>query len=230
MKGVILAGGRGVRLRPLTAVANKHLLPVYDRPMIAYPIQTLRAAGLRDLMIVTGSEHVAEFRRVLGDGFAYASQPAAAGIADALRYAEEFAAGAAIAVVLGDNLFGSLQFKPFTAGARIFLKRVASPLQLGVAEFAAGKLTRLVEKPRQTRSRLAVTGLYLYDAEVFDIIRRLKPSRRGELEITDVNNEYLRRGKLRHEVLRTWWCDAGSSPAALLAAGVRVARQRGVRL
>jgi glucose-1-phosphate thymidylyltransferase len=223
MKGVILAGGRGQRLWPLTRGVNKHLLPVGDRPMIAHGLQTLAAAGIRDLLIVTGAEHLADFRRVLGPGYRYAAQPRPAGVADALRHAEHFADGEPIAVLLGDNLFGGpLRLKPFTTGACIFLKRVRDAQHFGIAEFRGRQLTRIVEKPRRSRSALAVVGLYLFDAQVFDIIRQLRPSRRGELEIADVLNAYLTRGQLQHQTLPGWWCDAGNSLAALFAAARRV--------
>jgi len=237
MKGVILAGGRGVRLRPLTLVANKHLLPVYDEPMISHGVRTLVAAGIRELMIVTGPDHLSDFRELLGHGrrfgltrLVWGRQPTEAGIADALRHAEKFAAGEPISVLLGDNLFGGkLRLKSFRGGARVFLKRVTDPRHYGVAELRGRQVRRIVEKPRQPRSNLAVVGLYLYDARVFDIIRDLKPSARGELEISDVNSAYLERGQLDWEMVRGWWCDAGQSHAALLAAGRRVARSRGVK-
>ena len=243
MKGVILAGGLGTRLYPLTKITNKHLLPVFDRPMIYYPIQTLVASGIRDLLIVTGSNHASEFRRLLGTGKAFglprlrfAHQHGNGGIADALRLAERFADGDQIVVMLGDNLIEAnlrrtiAAFKKQKHGARILLKKVADPRDYGVAELRAGKITRIVEKPKRPLSRYAVTGIYLYDATVFDIIRTLKPSARGELEITDVNNAYLQRGQLQHEILTGWWADAGASHDNLLATSLLIARQQGAKL
>ena len=232
MKGVVLAGGLGTRLHPLTKITNKHLLPVFNRPMIFYPVQTLADAGIRELLVVTGGNNAGDFLRLLGNGkqfglrrIEYAYQEGEGGIADALRLAEDFAGGGTLAVMLGDNIvekpLGGL--KSFRKGARIFLKSVQNPRDYGVAEIRAGKIMRIVEKPKRPVSLYAVVGIYLYDAGVFDIIRTLKPSRRDELEITDVNNAYLRRGQLQYEILNGWWADAGASPDKLLETGMRVA-------
>jgi len=233
MKGVVLAGGLGTRLFPLTKITNKHLLPVFDKPMIFYPVQTLIEAGIRDLLIVTGGSNAADFQRLLGNGKAFglrrltfAYQNGEGGIADALRHAEDFADGNNLVVMLGDNLVEKSirrSLAAFQRGARIFLKSVPNPRDYGVAELRGGKITRIVEKPKRPRSHFAVIGLYLYDAGVFDIIRTLKPSARGELEITDVNNTYLRRGELQHRFIDGWWSDAGGSPQKLLETGLRVA-------
>jgi glucose-1-phosphate thymidylyltransferase len=223
MKGVILAGGLGTRLRPLTKITNKHLLPVYDKPMIYYPIECLRNAGIEDVLIVTGGDHAGEFVRLLGNGsemglrklnFAY--QQGEGGIADALRLAEDFADGKRITVVLGDNIIeGNINasvkaFNEQRSGARILLKEVHDPERFGVATMAGSKVVKIVEKPKQPESNLAVVGIYMYDARVFDIVRTLKPSARGELEITDVNNAYIQDGSMTAEVLKGWWTDAGT--------------------
>jgi glucose-1-phosphate thymidylyltransferase len=223
MKGVILAGGLGTRLRPLTKITNKHLLPVYDKPMIYYPIECLRNAGIEDVLIVTGGDHAGEFVRLLGNGsemglrklnFAY--QQGEGGIADALRLAEDFADGKPITVVLGDNIIeGNIihsvkAFHEQAIGARILLKEVHDPHRFGVATMAGGKVVKIVEKPKKPETNLAVVGIYMYDARVFDIIRTLKPSARGELEITDVNNAYIQDGTMTAEVLKGWWTDAGT--------------------
>ncbi|RMD96447.1 MAG: spore coat protein [Deltaproteobacteria bacterium] len=223
MKGVILCGGLGSRLHPLTKVTNKHLLPVADKPMVYYPIETLVNAGVRDLLLVTGGENAGDFLRLLGNGRAfglealsYTYQEGNGGIADALRLARHFAGGEKIVVMLGDNIIGgniraSLEaFEAQPKGARLLLKEVADPSRFGVAEVAQGKIVRIEEKPARPRSRLAVTGIYFYDAEVFDIIEGLTPSSRGELEITDVNNAYLARGTLEFDLLEGWWSDAGT--------------------
>lgn len=223
MKGVILAGGLGTRLRPLTLVTNKHLLPVYDRPMIYYPIQTLLNAGINEILLVTGGDHAGDFLKLLGNGKAlgikelhYTYQEGEGGIADALKLAEDFAEGGKIAVVLGDNLIEKniraavSDFFSQPSGAKILLKEVPDPQRFGVAEVVDGRVTRIVEKPKEPAGNLAVTGLYFYDNDVFDIARTLKPSQRGELEITDVNNHYLERGDLTYDVLEGWWTDAGT--------------------
>lgn len=223
MKGVILAGGLGTRLSPLTRVTNKHLLPVFDRPMIYYPIQTLLNAGIRDILIVTGGPHAGDFLRLLGNGkdlglphLDYTYQEGEGGIAAALALAEHFAKGQPLCVVLGDNLIeGSIapavaRFRRQKRGARILVKEVPDPERFGVAEVKNGRVTRIVEKPKRPVSPYAVTGIYMYDARVFDITRTLKPSARGELEITDVNNWYLRRRELECELLEGWWTDAGT--------------------
>lgn len=231
MKGIILAGGLGTRLRPLTLVTNKHLLPVYDRPMIHYPIQTLLNAGVRDIMIVTGGEHAGDFLKLLGNGKSlgirdlhYTYQEGEGGIADALRLAEDFADGGKVVVVLGDNIIeGNIRravgdFFSQPTGAKILLKEVPDPERFGVVRFDGDRIVQILEKPADPPSNLAVTGFYMYDNDVFDIIRTLKPSGRGELEITDVNNAYLQRGDLTHEVLEGWWTDAGTFESLYRAA------------
>ncbi len=222
MKGVILAGGTGSRLFPLTKVTNKHLLPVGREPMIYHPVAKLTEAGIEEILVVTGVDHMGDVVNLLGSGrefrcrFTYKVQDEAGGIAQALGLAEHFAAGAPVCVILGDNVFQD-PIAPFLSaferqrrGARILLKRVPDPERFGVAEVEGDRIVRIVEKPRSPRSGLAVTGVYLYDAQVFDVIRTLRPSGRGELEITDVNNAYLRRGELRFDVLAGWWTDAGT--------------------
>ena len=222
MKGVVLAGGIGSRLFPLTRATNKHLLPVYDKPMIFYPLETLVAAGIRDILIVTGSASVGDFQRLLGNGedfgldrLSFAGQQGEGGIADALRLAEEFAAGERICVVLGDNIIeGEIrearQCFEHQDGAKVLLKEVPDPERFGVPVFEDGRIVRIEEKPKQPKSNYAVIGIYFYDGTVFDRIRRQKPSARGEYEITDVNNSYLAEGKLLHEFLEGWWSDAGT--------------------
>jgi glucose-1-phosphate thymidylyltransferase len=227
MKGIILAGGLGSRLRPLTLVTNKHLLPVYDRPMIYYPIQTLLNAGIRDVLIVTGGEHAGDFLKLLRNGkhlgirhLEYAYQEGEGGIADALKLAEEFADGGKICVVLGDNIIeGNIkrpagEFFTQNSGAKILLKEVPDPERFGVAELSGpppqGRITRIVEKPAAPATNYAVTGIYFYDFRVFQICSALKPSRRNELEITDVNNAYLAAGELTYGILEGWWSDAGT--------------------
>jgi len=224
MKGVVLAGGLGSRLYPLTKITNKHLLPVFDKPMIYYPIQCLVNAGITEIMVVTGGNYAGHFLQLLRNGsdfglkrLGYAYQEGEGGIADALKLAEEFADGDSICVVLGDNIIeGNIKkaaddFAAQKTGAKIMLKEVHDPERFGVASIEGdGKVTKIVEKPKDPESNLAVIGIYMYDADVFNICRELKPSDRGELEITDVNNEYLRRGSLTCEVLNGWWTDAGT--------------------
>lgn len=223
MKGVILAGGTGSRLLPLTLVTNKHLLPVFDQPMIHYPIRCLLMAGIDEILVVTGGEHAGDFLRLLKNGkhlgirhLEYAYQEGSGGIADALKLAQDFADGEKICVILGDNIIeknvkpAAAAFREQKAGAKILLKRVPDPQRFGVAQLEGDRITRIIEKPKQPASDLAVTGIYFYDNEVFDICQTLKPSARGELEITDVNNEYLRRGTLTHDILDGWWTDAGT--------------------
>jgi glucose-1-phosphate thymidylyltransferase len=242
MKGVILAGGLGTRLLPLTRITNKHLLPVFDRPMIYYPLQTLINAGIRDILIVTGGAHAGDFLRLLGNGkdfglerLHYAYQEGEGGIAAALALAEHFAEGDRICVVLGDNIIeGSIvpavrRFMRQKHGARVILKEVADPERFGVAEVKNGRVVSIVEKPKKPRSPYAVTGIYMYDGQVFDVCRTLKPSGRGELEITDVNMWYLRRGQLSCEILDGWWTDAGTM-ASLHRAGNLVAKTGANRL
>lgn len=223
MKGVILAGGLGKRLDPLTRVTNKHLLPVYNHPMIFYPIQTVINAGIRDILLVTGGNYAGDFLKLLGNGKAfglkhlnYTYQEGEGGIAHALLLAEHFADRGKICVILGDNLIeGNIcaavqKFEDQPAGSKILLKRVPDPSRFGVPVLHNGRIIRIEEKPTHPKSSYAVTGIYLYDGEVFDIIRTLRPSPRGELEITDVNNIYLKRGLLTYDILRGWWSDAGT--------------------
>ena len=241
MKGIVLAGGTGSRLFPLTKITNKHLLPIYDRPMIYYPIQTLVDASFEDIMIVTGGKNSGDFLRLLGNGkhfglkhINYTYQEGEGGIADALGLCEHFADGQKICVVLGDNIIeGDIrqaadEFRTQKAGAKILLKEVEDAERFGVAELAGSKIIGIEEKPRQPKSNLAVTGIYMYDATVFDKIRTLVPSRRGELEITDVNNAYIREGTLTHSNLEGWWTDAGTFESLLRAANL-VAHSRAER-
>lgn len=226
MKGVILAGGLGTRLLPMTRVTNKHLLPVYDRPMIYYPIQQLVHAGVRDILVVTGGDSAGDFLKLLRNGadfglehLRYAYQEGEGGIAEALGLAEHFAAGQPIVVILGDNIFqDSLRpavdaFGRDPTGAMILLKEVDDPERFGVARVEGDRVVEILEKPASPPSRLAVTGCYLYDGRVFDFIRTLEPSQRGEMEITDVNNRYLAWGELRHHRVQGWWTDAGTVPS-----------------
>jgi len=223
LRGVILAGGLGKRLDPLTRITNKHLLPVYDKPMIYYPIQTLVDAGIRDILLVTGGNNAGEFLRLLGNGsefglnhINYTYQRGEGGIAEALNLARHFAQGSKLVVILGDNLIEKSIKKyvdDFTAqpgGAKILLKKVPDPQRFGVAKIKGNRIVDIREKPRKPASDLAVTGIYMYDTKIFDIIKPLKPSKRGELEITDVNNEYIRRGEMTFDVLDGWWTDCGT--------------------
>ncbi len=224
MKGVILAGGSGTRLRPLTEVTNKNLLPVYDRPMLFYPIGLMVDAGITELLVVTGPERTGDLLRALGDGrrfglerLYFSVQEKPSGIAHAISMAESFAAGDQVFVILGDNLvFGSdvagavQRFHRQTFGAKVFLKAVPDPERFGVAEVRGASVLSIEEKPRDPKSNLAVTGLYLYDHTVFDKIRHLRPSARGELEVTDLNRAYLREGTLHYDVLGGDWIDAGT--------------------
>jgi glucose-1-phosphate thymidylyltransferase len=238
MKGVILAGGLGTRLRPLTKITNKHLLPIYDKPMIYYPIETLCKAGIRDIMVVTGGTSAGDFLRLLGNGaefglkdIYYTYQEGEGGIADALRLCEHFAEGSRIVVVLGDNVVQDdiapfvRKFEQQTSGARILLKEVSDPQRFGVPELDGDRIVRIEEKPAHPKSNYAVTGIYMYDSRVFDFIRHLKPSGRGELEITDVNNHYIRQGDLFYDVLDGWWTDAGTFES-LFNANALIARDR----
>jgi glucose-1-phosphate thymidylyltransferase len=237
MKGVILAGGLGSRLRPLTNVTNKHLLPVYDRPMIYYPLESLVEAGIRDILIVTGGNDAGDFLRLIGNGAAfglkhvnYTYQKGEGGIAEALRLSEHFADGEKIAVILGDNIFESKitpfveLFKRQPVGAKILIKKVPDPERFGVVTFRRGRVVSIQEKPKHPKSPYIVTGIYLYDAQVFDIIKTLRPSARGELEITDVNNAYIRRGQMTYSILRGWWSDCGTFES-LFRANQLVARK-----
>lgn len=230
MKGVILAGGLGTRLYPLTYATNKHLLPVADKPMIFYPIQTLLNAGIKDIMIVTGGPHAGHFIQVLKNGrelgiehLEYAYQEKEGGISDALSLAQDFADGKSIAVILGDNTTDAniAPFvKKFKDGAIVFIKEVPDPQRFGVAVFDskdASKIIAIEEKPKEPKSNFAVTGLYIYDKHVFEYIRKCKPSPRGELEITDVNNFYINEGKLSWAQLQGFWSDAGTFKTLFLA-------------
>lgn len=234
MKGIILAGGLGTRLRPCTSVTNKHLLPVYDRPMIYYPLQTLINAGIRDIMVVTGGPFAGDFLKLLGNGkefglahLNYTYQEGEGGIAEALSLCEHFADGEPICVVLGDNLIQNNinhAVKKFAAqqhkGAMILLKEVDDARRFGVAELKDGKVVSIVEKPHNPVTNFAVTGFYLYDAKVFQYIKTLERSARGELEITDVNNRYIQDNELSFEFLDGWWTDAGTFPSLHRAANL----------
>jgi glucose-1-phosphate thymidylyltransferase len=223
VKGIVLAGGLGTRMFPLTKITNKHLLPVYNKPMIYYPIQTLVEAGIEDILIVTGGNNAGDFLRLLGNGkefglkhLNYTYQEGEGGIAEALGLAEYFVAGEKIVVILGDNLIqhgiskSVAAFQRQERGARILLKEVPEPQRFGVAQVKGDRIEGIAEKPRVPKSNLAVTGIYMYDDEVFDIIKTLKPSNRGELEITDVNNAYIAQGTMTFEILEGWWTDAGT--------------------
>ena len=243
MKGVVLAGGLGTRLQPLTRITNKHLLPVYDKPLIYYPIQMLVDAGIRDIMIVTGGTYAGEFLRLIGNGedfglsrINYAYQKGNGGIAEALGLAEEFVGGDKVVVALGDNILqkgireGLDAFVRQDRGSRIFLKEVDHPWEYGIAEVEGGRIKRIIEKPKDPPSNLAVAGVYMYPPGVFDIVNGLTPSARGELEITDVNNAYIERGEMQYEILDGWWLDAGEDHEALLRANLIVAREAGVEI
>ena len=230
MKGVVLAGGTGSRLNPLTRVTNKHLLPVYDKPMVYYPIQTLVNAGIEEILLVTGGKNAGDFLRLLGNGrdfglrhLNYTYQDGEGGIAEALGLAEYFAAGDSICVVLGDNIIennissAADAFRKQEGGAKIILKEVADAQRFGVAELRGDRVLGIEEKPKNPKSNYAVIGIYMYDATVFEKIRRLKPSGRGELEITDVNNFYIEEGRLTYDTLDGWWTDAGTFESLLRA-------------
>jgi glucose-1-phosphate thymidylyltransferase len=220
MKGVVLAGGTGSRLDPLTRIINKHLLPVYDRPMVVYAIDALREAGIGEVMLVTGGEHLDDFRRLLGDDLAYGNQDRPGGIAEALGLARDFVGNERMAVMLADNIYGGSiaetiqSFEQQSKGARVLVAHVRETehlRHLGVPRIDGGRITEIVEKPEEPPGRLAVTGLYCYEPDVFDVIERLEPSGRGELEITDVNNHYVREGTLEFDVFEGYWGDAGES-------------------
>lgn len=234
IKGVILAGGLGTRLSPLTKITNKHLLPVYNKPMILYPLETLKRSGITDIMIVCGREHAGHFMNFLGSGQEYGVKLSYAlqdtnngGIADALRYAEDFSDGGSLAVILGDNIFEQ-DFKKevatFKSGAMVFFKAMPDPTRFGVPEFdESGKhILKIEEKPEQPKSQFAQTGFYIFDKDVFPVIKGLAPSSRGELEMTDVNNTYLNRKKLSFSTIRGSWSDAGTFDA-LLSVAVEIA-------
>lgn len=230
MKGIILAGGLGKRLEPLTRITNKHLLPVYNKPMVYYPLQTLVEAEISEIMIVTGGNNAGDFLRLLGNGrdfglkhINYTYQRGEGGIAEALGLCEHFADKDKIAVILGDNVIEKSikkyvdKFRKQDDGARILIKKVKDPHRFGVAELCGNKVVSIEEKPKNPKSEYAVTGIYMYDARVFDIIKTLKPSKRGELEITDVNNAYLKQGKLYYDILDGWWTDCGTHDSLLYA-------------
>lgn len=219
MKGIILAGGTGSRLRPLTLLTNKHLLPVAGNFMINYPIQTLTKVGIKDILIITGRENCGDFMKLLGSGkdfgcsFTYKIQDEAGGIAQALSLAKDFANNGPVTVILGDNYFEdniTEEIKTFKEGAKIFLKEVEDAKRFGVAEIKGGKVIGIEEKPEKPKSNLAVTGLYVYDSQVFNIIKTLKPSGRGEMEITDVNNSYIKEGAMAFKILKGTWGDMGT--------------------
>ena len=222
IKGVILCGGLGKRLEPLTRITNKHLLPVYNKPMVYYPIQTLVEAGIKDIMIVTGGNNAGDFLRLIGNGqefglrhINYTYQRGEGGIAEALSLTEHFVDRRKVVVILGDNLIGGSirkyveKFKLQDSGARVLLKKVGDPERFGVAEIKNGKILSIEEKPKNPKSNYVVTGIYMYDEKVFDIVKTLKPSGRGEMEITDVNNAYLRDNELYYDILDGWWTDCG---------------------
>jgi glucose-1-phosphate thymidylyltransferase len=233
LKGIVLAGGLGSRLRPLTAVTNKHLLPVFNQPMIYYPIQTLVNADITDIMIVTGGNSAGDFLKLLGNGKAfglkhlnYAYQEGEGGIAAALGLVEHFAAGEPVCVILGDNIIqGNIRaaadsYRQQDKGAKILLKKVPDPQRFGVPELDGRRVARIEEKPLQPKSEYAVIGIYFYNARVFEIIRTLKPSGRGEMEITDVNNAYIERGEMTWDELEGWWSDAGTFESLLHASNL----------
>jgi glucose-1-phosphate thymidylyltransferase len=230
IKGVILAGGLGSRLAPLTKVTNKHLLPVYRKPMVYYPIEKLVAAGIREIMLVTGGPFAGDFLKLLGNGrqfglrdLHYTYQEGEGGIAEALGLCEQFVESDRVCVILGDNIFaGSLgngveEYMKQKSGARVFLKEVHDPQRFGVADVKDGKIVGIEEKPKKPKSKYAVTGVYMYDEQVWKVIKTLKPSGRGELEITDVNNYYAKQGTLTYDVLEGFWSDAGTFESLLRA-------------
>lgn len=235
MKGIILAGGTGSRLNPLTRVTNKHLLPVYNKPMIYYPVETLVRAGIKDIMIVSGKGHAGHFLELLKSGeefgakFSYGSQEKAGGIAQALGLCEDFSDNDKIIVILGDNILqddlGPIinEYRDQKKGAKILLKEVKNPQSFGVANVENNKIIKIEEKPENPKSNLAVIGVYMYDSEVWQIVRNLKPSARGELEITDVNNHYVEKGEMTYNTLKGWWGDCGESFDSLLLANNLVA-------
>lgn len=241
MKGVVLAGGKGTRLSPLTRITNKHLLPVFDKPMIYYPIQTLVDAGIQEILVVTGGNHAGDFLQLLSNGkefglkhLDYTYQEGEGGIADALKLAEHFADGDKLCVILGDNLVEKSirsaveDFRKQERGAKILLKEVHDAERFGVAEIAGNRIIGIEEKPKKPKSNYAVTGFYMYDNTVFEKIRTLKPSGRGELEITDVNNAYIQEGTLTFGFLEGWWTDAGTFESLLRASNL-VAESRRAR-
>lgn len=238
MKGVLLCGGTGSRLGMLTRITNKHLLPVYSKPMVLYPLQVLLDTGIKDILIVSGQEHAGHFLRLLGSGkvfnarFMYEVQDEAGGIAQALSLAEDFADKDNIAVILGDNIFEDNFAKDiniFKSGAKIFLKETEAAKRFGVAEIKDGKVVNIEEKPRNPKSDYAVTGLYLYDTKVFDIIKNLKPSARGELEITDVNNHYIKNNEMGYAIVKGFWSDAGTFDSLFRASKLIMEKEKNLR-
>lgn len=240
MIGIVLAGGLGTRMNPLTTITNKHLLPVYDKPMVYYPIETLVQAGIKDILLVTGGNSAGDFLRLLGNGkefgldhLDYVYQEGEGGIAAALSLAEYYARGKRMVVILGDNIIED-NIAPYVQafarqerGAKILLKEVHDPERFGVAELSGEQVVGIVEKPLQPKTRFAVTGIYMYDPQVFSFINRLEPSQRGELEITDVNNHYIEENCMTFDFLKGWWTDAGTFES-LLRATMLVARKKGV--
>jgi len=233
MKGIVLAGGLGTRLYPLTKVTNKHLLPIFDKPMIYYPIELMVDAGIRDILIVTGGKNAGDFLRLLGNGkqfglnhINYTYQEGEGGIAAALSLAEFFADKQPLCVILGDNIVERSiapyveNFRKQKTGARILLKEVPDPQRFGVPHIQEGRILRIDEKPDEPASRYAVTGIYMYDSKVFEIVKTLKPSKRGELEITDVNNAYIEQGAMHYDILEGWWTDAGTFESLLHASNL----------
>jgi glucose-1-phosphate thymidylyltransferase len=233
MKGVILAGGLGSRMRPLTHITNKHLLPIYDRPMIYYPLKTLVEAGIKDILIVTGGNNAGDFLRLLGNGAEfglqhvnYTYQKGEGGTAEALSLAKHFAAGDKLVVILGDNIFEHpiapyvQAFEKQKEGAKILIKEVPDPERFGVVTFKGKQVLEVVEKPKKPKSSHIVVGVYMYDPKVFEIIQTLKPSGRGELEITDVNNAYIQRGVMTCDILEGWWSDCGTFESLLNASNL----------
>jgi glucose-1-phosphate thymidylyltransferase len=243
MKGVVLAGGLGSRLRPLTNITNKHLLPIYNKPMIYYPIEMLVEAGIREIVLVTGGNFAGDFLKLIGNGeefglsrINYTYQKGEGGIAEALGLAREFVGNDKMVVVLGDNILqnsirsGVERYKNQAKGGRIFLKEVDHPWEYGIAETDGSHVRRIIEKPQFPPSNLAVIGVYMYPPNVFEIIKTLKPSGRGELEITDVNNAYIERGEMEFEKVEGWWLDAGENHEALLRANITIARREGIEI
>ena len=239
MKGIILAGGLGKRLEPLTRITNKHLMPIYNKPMIYYPIQTLVDAGIKDILIVTGGNHAGDFLQLLGNGkefglkhINYTYQKGQGGIAEALGLAEHFSDNDKIAVVLGDNIIEKSikkhvdDFRKQEKGAKILIKEVDDPERFGVPELKGDKIIGIEEKPKNPKSKYAVTGIYMYDARVFEIVKTLKPSDRGELEITDVNNDYISRGEMTFAKLDGWWSDCGTHESLLSASNLVAKKER----
>jgi len=240
MKGIILAGGSGTRLLPLTRVTNKHLLPIYKKPMIYYPLETLVSAGIKEIMIVTGGNNPGDFLKLLGNGkefglkeLHYAYQDGSGGIAEALGLAEDFADQEKIVVILGDNIFEDninqyvKSFENQERGAKLFIKKVSSPERFGVPVIKNGKIVKIEEKPKKPKSSYAVTGLYMYDNQVWDVIKNLKPSARGELEITDVNNFYVKQKTVTYEILKGFWTDAGTFDSLFQASVLIFKKEKG---